>query len=121
MRPRNAAIAWTALAGLLLAVPPLAADVRPGEVLTKDDVPRLGSLVSPSIEWILRRGATVKIAAPRPIGWPKAYQEATEKYAGQVQLAADGLSILHYVAGQPCPDLPLTDPAIGVRATCSCE
>ncbi|TMB04591.1 MAG: DUF1329 domain-containing protein [Deltaproteobacteria bacterium] len=115
MRPRTAAIAWTALGGLLLAVPHLAADVRPGEVLAKGDIPRLGTLVSPSIEWILRRGATMKIAEPRPVGWPKAYQEATEKYASQVQLAADGLTILHYVAGQPFPNLQLADPAIGVK------
>ena len=115
MRPRTAAIAWTALGGLLLAVPHLAADVRPGEVLAKGDIPRLGTLVSPSIEWILRRGATMKIAEPRPVGWPKAYQEATEKYASQVQLAADGLTIRHYVSGPPFPNLQLADPAIGVK------
>src|SRR5437667_10768438 len=61
MRPRNAPIAWMALVGVVLAAPSLAADVHPGEVLTKGDIPRLGSLVSPSIEWILRRGATMKI------------------------------------------------------------
>src|SRR5437867_11435978 len=115
MRPRNAAIAWTALVGLLSVVPPLAADVRPGEVLTKGDIPRLGTLVSPSIEWILRRRATMKIAEPRRVGRPKAYQEATEKYASEVQLAADGLATLHYVPRQPSPNPQPPQPATAVK------
>ena len=44
------------------------------------------------------------------VEWPKAYKEATEKYAPQVKLSADGLTVKNYVAGQPFPNIDPKDP-----------
>jgi uncharacterized protein DUF1329 len=112
---RRAALVLMAIAGLELAATPLRADVSPGQVVGKQDLAAVRSLVSPSIEWILGRGATMKIVEKKPISWPKAYADATEKYAGQVRLAPDGLTLEHYIAGQPFPNLDPTDPAMAVK------
>jgi uncharacterized protein DUF1329 len=111
----RAALVLMAIAGLELAATPLRADVSPGQVVGKQDLAAVRSLVSPSIEWILGRGATMKIVEKKPISWPKAYADATEKYAGQVRLASDGLTLEHYIAGQPFPNLDPTDPAMAVK------
>ncbi|TMA51727.1 MAG: DUF1329 domain-containing protein [Deltaproteobacteria bacterium] len=115
MRLRRAAVSLMAVAGLELAATPLRADVSPGQVVGKQDLAAVRTLISPSIEWILDRGATMKIVEKKPIGWPKAYADATEKYAGQVRLAPNGLTLEHYIAGQPFPNLDPTDQAIAVK------
>jgi hypothetical protein len=66
------------------------ADVVPGDRITADDVDEVRDLVSPGLEWCIRHGFPMTIGEPRRIGWPRAYREATERYAGQVSLAADG-------------------------------
>ena len=116
MRLRRAAVSLMAVAGLELAATPLRADVSPGQVVGKQDLAAVRTLISPSIEWILDRGATMKIVEKKPIGWPKAYADATEKYAGQVRLAPNGLTLEHYIAGQPFPNLDPADQAIAVKA-----
>jgi hypothetical protein len=64
-----------------------AADVSPGDVIDKTNVAKAKELISPAVEWCVNQGMSMKIVAPKPIGWPKAYKEATEKYASQVKLA----------------------------------
>jgi len=113
---RRAALPLMAIAGLELAAAPVRADVSPGQVIGKQDLAAVRTLISPSIEWILNRGATLKIVEKKAIGWPKAYAEATEKYAGQVRLAPNGLTLEHYIAGQPFPNLDPADQAIAVKA-----
>jgi hypothetical protein len=41
----------------------------------------------------------------KTVEWPKAYKEATEKYAAQVKLSPDGLRVQNYVAGLPFPNI----------------
>ena len=86
------------------------AGVAPGDGITADDVERVHDLVSPGLEWVIRRGWPITVREPRRVEWPKAYREATEQYASQVKLSADGLTVENYVAGQPFPHVDAKDP-----------
>jgi hypothetical protein len=57
----------------------------------------------------------MKIVAPKPFVVKKAYQEATEKYASQVKLGEDGISVLNYVAGRPFPNVDTKDPHVAIK------
>src|SRR5262249_46360880 len=67
-------------------------------------------LMSPGLEWCVRRGLPMSIVETKKVEWPRAYKEATEKYASQVKLTGDGLTVQNYVAGQPFPSLDPKDP-----------
>ena len=108
---------WTGVAGLALAatVQTTHADVAPGDRITADNVERAAGLISPGLEWCIRRGWPITVREPRKIAWPKAYRDATEKYASQVTLSADGLTVHHYVAGQPFPNIDPKDPQAALK------
>jgi hypothetical protein len=109
-------LSFALLFALPIAFAPAAlADVKPGDVITADDVERVEDYISPGLEWCIRHGWPIRIVETRKIEWPKAYREATEKYSGQVELAADGLTLENYVAGQPFPDLDPNDPQIATK------
>jgi hypothetical protein len=91
------------------------ADVAPGDVIREANVAQAKGLISPAIEWCVRHGMTMKIVEPKPIGWPKVYREATEKFASQVRLADDGLALHGHVAGAPFPNLDANDPMMAVK------
>jgi hypothetical protein len=91
------------------------ADVAPGDVVTADSIDKVKNLISPGMEWCLRRGFPMTITEPRRIEWPRAYREATEKYASQVKLSPDGLNVLDYVAGLPFPTIDPKDPQIAYK------
>src|SRR4030095_4678549 len=57
----------------------------------------------------------ITIVEPTKIEWPQAYREATERYASQVRLGADGLKMVDYVAGLPFPNIEPSDPRIAVK------
>ena len=105
----------SAVAVLLGIAVAAAADVSPGDTIGKSNVAQAKDLISPAIEWCVNQGMTMKIIAPRPIGWPKAYKEATEKYASQVKLADNGLSLSGHVAGAPFPKIDPADPKIALK------
>jgi len=104
----------TSITLLALAVP-LRADVVPGDTITAQNVDKVKDLVSPGMEWCIRHGWPVTIAETKHIEWLGAYKEATEKYAPQVKLSADGLTVQNYVAGQPFPNLDAKDPQIALK------
>ena len=91
------------------------ADVQPGDVVTKDNFDKAKDLVSPGIEWCVRHGMPMKIVPYKKIEWNRAYREATEKYAGQVKLAADGRSLVGHIAGMPFPNLDPNDPQFALK------
>jgi hypothetical protein len=105
---------WTSLAGLVVIAMLVAsgarADVAPGDRITDQNIDKVKDLISPGLEWCIRHGWPLNIVAPKRIEWPKAYKEATEKYAGQVKLSADGLKMENYVAGLPFPNIDPKDP-----------
>jgi hypothetical protein len=91
------------------------ADVAPGDVITGENVDKAKDLISPGVEWIVKRGMKMKIIEPRKVEMPKAYREATEKYSGQVKLGGDGLTLENYTAGQPFPNIDPNDPNIAIK------
>lgn len=91
------------------------AEVVPGDVINKGNAEKVKDLVSPAIFWCLQHGMEMKIIAPKPVGWPKAYREATEKFSSQVKLAPDGLTLSGHVAGAPFPQIDPSDPAVAVK------
>jgi hypothetical protein len=105
---------WTSVAGLVVITMLVAggarADVAPGDRITDQNIDKVKDLISPGLEWCIRHGWPLTIVAPKHIEWPKAYKEATEKYAAQVKLSADGLKMENYVAGLPFPNIDPKDP-----------
>jgi hypothetical protein len=91
------------------------ADVKPGDVITAQNVDQVKDLVSPGLEWVVQHGMRLKIIEPRKIEWPKAYREATEKYSGQVKIGADGITLENYVAGLPFPNVDPNDPQAALK------
>ena len=93
------------LAGLGAAVTAARADVSPGDKINASNVDKLKGLISPGLEWCIKRGFPITIVEPKRVEWPRAYKEATEKYASQVKISPDGLTLTDYVAGQPFPNV----------------
>ena len=95
------------------------ADVSPGDKINAGNVDKVKNLISPGLEWCIKRGFPITITESKRVEWPKAYKEATEKYAPQVKLSADGLTVNNYVAGQPYVAVQALDGAGNTLATSS--
>ena len=93
-------------AGVSLAT----ADVKPGDVITKDNMAQAGDLLIPSMQWFVKQGMKITVIPYKKVELPKLFKEATEKYASQVKLSADGREIFNYVAGLPFPNIDPNDP-----------
>ena len=111
---------WLALASaatFALAILPTAvrADVAPGDKITDQNIDKVKDLISPGMEWSIKHGWPITIGETKRIEWPKAYKEATEKYASQVKLTPDGLTVLNYVAGLPFPNVDAKDPQVAMK------
>ena len=91
------------------------ADVAPGDKINAGNVAKAKDLLSPGMEWCVKRGFPITVTETKRVEWPKAYKEATEKYAPQVKLSADGLSLQNYVAGQPFPNIDMKDPQLAYK------
>ncbi len=99
----------------LAAAVPVRADVVPGDRITAETVDRAKDLISPGLEWCVRHGWPITVREPRQVPWPQAYRDATEKFAAQVKLSADGLTVQNYVAGQPFPNIDPKDPQAALK------
>jgi Protein of unknown function (DUF1329) len=117
-------LGWRAAAVGLLALACLPgggvarADVVPGDKITDQNLDKAKDLLSPGMEWCVKHGWPINVVESKRIDTPKAYKEATEKYAGQVKLAADGLSLQNYVAGLPFPNPDPKDPQFAHKVMC---
>jgi hypothetical protein len=67
-----------------------AAVVEPGQLVTPDNASLVATLVSPGNFILVRQGMRMKIGATGRIDFPPPYQDATEKYSGQVTLNQKG-------------------------------
>ena len=116
-RPRLLVVAWVvALQAAIVGTPRSgAAEVAPGDVVTAADAERVTDLVSPGMLWCVRHGLTMRIVAPQSVPIRRAFVAATEKYAAQVRLGADGLTLENYVAGRPFPHLDPADAQVAVK------
>src|SRR5947199_9440739 len=79
------------------------AEVAPGDRITDQNIDKVKDLISPGMEWCIKRGFPMTIVEPRRIEWPKAYKEATEQYSAQAKLPPDALSAHNFVPAQPSP------------------
>jgi hypothetical protein len=103
------------VAAVVIAPPSTRADVAPRDKLTAETVGKAKELLSPGMEWCVKRGFPITVTETKSVAWPKAYKEATEKYSGQVKLSADGLTVQNYVAGQPFPSIDPKDPQLAIK------
>jgi hypothetical protein len=98
-----------------IVTPAVRAEVKVGDKFNKDNVDQLKDYISPGMEWCIRHGFPITIGETKKIEWPKAYKEATEKYASQVKLSPDGLRVQNYVAGLPFPNIDPMDPLVAMK------
>lgn len=73
------------------------------------------TLLTPTTRWMVEQGMTLTVKKERPYVWPRAYKDATERYAGQVVISADGRDISNYIAGAPFPIIDTNDALAGYK------
>jgi hypothetical protein len=110
---------WAKCAMLTIAVALMGAitaqaQVKPGDVITRENASKVKALVSPGSYLLVQDGMSMNIVPSGRLEWPVPYIEATEKYHAQVSLARDG-SLQNYVAGQPFPLLDTNDPELATK------
>ncbi len=107
----------TALAATMvfaaLAVP-ANAQVKPGDVITPGNAPKVEGLVSPGNFMLVKQGMLMKIVPASHLDWPPPYKAATEKYSPQVSLTSKG-DLNDYVAGLPFPLVDVNDPQAAIK------
>jgi hypothetical protein len=108
-------VLWCAVAAFVSAAGIARADVSPGDKITDANMDKLKDLISPGMEWCIKRGWPITITETKRIEWPKAYKEATEKYSSQAKLSPDGLDVKNYVAGMPFPQIDPKDPQVAYK------
>jgi hypothetical protein len=91
------------------------ADVKLGDVITRENAAQADTLLTPATRWMVERGMRMSVIDSKKISWPRAYHEATDKYAGQVKLAADGGRLFDYVAAARSHKLTCTTQWPGLR------
>lgn len=103
IRKRFAASA-VVIASLVLAPSLAAAEVAPGDVITRLNMEKVTDLVSPGVLFAVDNGMDLNIIPYKSIPGIKVYDEATEKYSGQVELD-EKMNLVNWVAGSPFPEV----------------
>ena len=98
---------------LTFSLTPADAEVKPGDTITAKNAEQVRALASPARSSRSRAGQRYR-CAERAM-WPPPYQDATEKYSGQVRLAPDHRDLIGFVAGQPFPLLDPNDPDVATK------
>jgi hypothetical protein len=94
---------------------PAAGEVKPGDVITAQNVEDAADMISPGVQWCVQHGMAIHVVAPEEIELPKPYLEATEQYSPQVRLGKGGLELQGYVAGMPFPKIDPNDPDVALK------
>jgi hypothetical protein len=102
------------MALILCAPSVVSAQVKPGDVITKDNAPMVKDLVSPGNYILVQQGMQIRVVPSDKLEWPPPFRNATEKYSPQVQLGTDG-TLKNYVAGQPFPLVDPNDPQVATK------
>ena len=113
-------VGLASLVGALLALTcgtngAYAAGVKPGDNITKDNAAQVQDLLSPGNLILVQRGMQIHVIPTDKLEWPPPYKTASEKYASQVTLGADG-ELNGYVAGIPFPLLDPNDSQVALKA-----
>jgi hypothetical protein len=111
---RLSSIALCAIWLRLVAPVPAGAEVQPGDVITRANADKIHGLVSPGVEWLVRRGMEMTIIPYRKYECPAHIRDATEKYSGQVTINDRG-GLEGWVAGIPFPRIDPADPQAGLK------
>ena len=90
------------------------AQVKPGDLITKDNASKVQDLLSPGNYILVQQGMQLNIVPTSKLDWPPPFKAATEKYSSQVVLNPDG-TLKNYVAGQPFPLLDPNDPQMATK------
>jgi hypothetical protein len=88
--------------------------LKPGTEIDRTNVEKFARSLTPAMSYAISHGLSVKVAPSHSVEWPEAYQQATEKYAGQVSLDEND-SLKNYVAGLPFPSIDPADPEAAVK------
>ena len=104
----------TLLGAALCWLGPAQAQVKPGDVIAKDNASKVAELLSPGNYKLVQEGMQLRIVPTQKLDWPPPFKAATEKYSAQVQLLADG-TMKGYVAGQPFPLVDPNDPQVATK------
>ena len=91
------------------------AQVKPGDVITAQNVARIRDIAPPGVYYMASHGMRMNIVPTSLIDWPPPYKDATEKYSSQVRLSQDHRTVVGYVAGQPFPLIDTNDPDVAVK------
>ena len=59
------------------------ADVAPGDKIDATNVVKAKDLISPGLEWCIKRGFPITVGESKRVEWPKAYKEATAIYLAE--------------------------------------
>lgn len=106
---RITAIVTLAIALACSSTSPASAQLKPGDLITRDNASKVAGLVSPGNMFLVQQGMTMRIVPTGQLDWPPPYKAATEKYSSQVGLSRDG-NLANYVAGLPFPMVDADDP-----------
>src|ERR1035437_2871389 len=101
-------------AAMLCSLPRAQADVRPGDVITKDNASKVADLVSPGNYVLVREGMQLRTLPTDNLERPSPVKAAPETYSAQVQLGAAG-TLKNYVSGQPFPLVDPNDPQVATK------
>jgi hypothetical protein len=101
---------------LFLVAPSSAAEpeVKPGETVGPHNWERVKGMVGENLLNRIKQGYSFQIKKDPSVGPPREYAAATAKYAAQVKLGPKD-ELLNYVAGEPFPNLSLSDPQAGIK------
>ena len=92
MKVRLLAVVAQASLALVLAVGVARAEVKPGDLINKDNSAKVQNLVSPGNYILVQQGMQLNIVPTSKLDWPPPFKSATEKYSSQVVLNPDGTS-----------------------------
>ncbi|MGH7863931.1 MAG: DUF1329 domain-containing protein, partial [Candidatus Binataceae bacterium] len=99
---------------IALATAPVLAQVKPGDVITKENAPKVKDLLSPGNYQLVLEGMHMNIVPSTKLEWPPPYTQATEKYSSQTELAPDG-TLKNFTAGLPFPLVDANDPNVATK------
>jgi hypothetical protein len=91
-----------------------AAEIKPGDVITKENAAQVANLVSPGNYLLTRQGMVMNIVAAKDYNWPPPFKSSTEQYSSQVGLDANG-NLTNYLAGLPFPMIDDNDPQVAQK------
>src|SRR5580692_86651 len=109
---RSVTFGFTLLLALVVANGWSFAQVKPGDMITYQNMDKVKDLVGQGVMYKLNQGMSMKVVVPSRMDWPPPFKEATEKYSSQVRLSDDHRSLIGYVAGQPFPLIDTNDPQV---------